>query len=40
MGFMNVMNVGYMLIPLVLFGGGIIASTLLFNLGMKRVEEK
>jgi len=40
MNFFNVMNVGYMVIPLVLFGGGIIASAWLFNLGMKRVEEK
>jgi hypothetical protein len=34
------MNVGYMLIPVVLFVGGIIVSSALFSLGMKRVEEK
>jgi hypothetical protein len=33
------MNVAYMLIPVVLFGGGILVSTALFNLGMKRVLE-
>jgi hypothetical protein len=33
------MNVAYMLIPVILFGGGILASTALFNLGMKRVVE-
>ena len=33
------MNVGYMFIPVVLFLGGILASSLLFTLGMKRVEE-
>jgi hypothetical protein len=36
---MNIMNIGYMLIPVVLFGGGIWASWALFNLGMKRVVE-
>ena len=34
------MNVGYMLIPVVLFLGGIFASSALFSMGMKRVEEK
>ena len=34
------MNVGYMLIPVVLFVGGILVSVSLFSLGMKRVEEK
>jgi hypothetical protein len=33
------MNVGYMLIPVVLFVGGIFASSALFSLGMTRVEE-
>ncbi len=33
------MNVGYMLIPVVLFVGGIIVSSWLFSLGMTRVEE-
>ena len=33
------MNVGYMLIPVVLFVGGIIVSAGLFSLGMTRVEE-
>jgi hypothetical protein len=33
------MNLGYMLIPVVLFGGGILVSTALFNLGMTRVLE-
>jgi len=33
------MNVGYMLIPVVLFVGGIIVSSGLFSLGMTRVEE-
>ena len=31
------MNVGYMVIPVILFVGGIIVSTALFNAGMKRV---
>ena len=31
------MNLAYMLIPVVLFVGGILVSTALFNLGMKRV---
>jgi hypothetical protein len=34
------MNVGYLLIPVVLFVGGILASTALFNAGMKRLIEK
>lgn len=34
------MNVGYMLIPVVLFGTGIIVSAALFSLGMTRVTEK
>ena len=33
------MNVGYMLIPVVLFVGGIIASSRLFNLAMTRVND-
>ncbi len=33
-------NLSYMLIPVVLFGGGILASWALFRMGMKRVEEK
>jgi hypothetical protein len=33
------MNVGYMLIPVVLFVSGIFISAALFRLGMKRVEE-
>lgn len=33
------MNVGYMLIPVVLFVGGILVSAALFNLGMKRILE-
>jgi hypothetical protein len=33
------MNVGYMLIPVVLFVGGILVSTALFSLGMKRIVE-
>jgi hypothetical protein len=33
------MNVAYMLIPIVLFGGGFLVSAGLFNLGMKRVSE-
>ncbi len=33
------MNVGYMLIPVVLFVGGILVSTGLFKLAMTRVEE-
>ncbi len=33
------MNVGYMVIPVILFVGGIIVSTALFNAGMKRVKE-
>ncbi len=33
------MNVGYMLIPVVLFTCGIILSTALFNMGIKRVQE-
>jgi hypothetical protein len=33
------MNVGYMLIPVVLFVGGIIVSASLFTLAMTRVEE-
>lgn len=36
---MNIMNLGYMLIPVVLFGGGILVSWFLFTLGMKRVVE-
>lgn len=32
-------NVGYMLIPVVLFFGGVWVSTALFDLGMKRVLE-
>lgn len=36
---MNIMNLGYMLIPVVLFGGGIMVSWALFKLGMKRVVE-
>ena len=39
MGLFNVMNVGYLFIPVALFGGGILASAALFNLGMKRVVE-
>lgn len=35
----RMMNVGYMLIPVVLFFGGIFVSTALFNVGMKRVLE-
>lgn len=34
------MDVGYMLIPVVLFVGGMIVSNALFNLGMKRLDEK
>jgi len=34
------MNVGYMLIPVVLFVTGIFVSNALFKLGMKRVEEE
>lgn len=34
------MDVGYMLIPVVLFVGGIFVSTALFKLAMTRVEEK
>ena len=34
------MNVDYMLIPVVLFLGGIFASAALFSMGMRRVEEK
>jgi hypothetical protein len=34
------MGVGYMLIPVVLFVGGMIVSAGLFNLAMKRVEGK
>ena len=33
------MNLGYMLIPVVLFVGGIFVSSALFSLGMKRVVE-
>jgi hypothetical protein len=33
-------NVGYMVIPVVLFLGGIFVSNTLFSLGMKRVVEK
>ena len=33
------MNVGYMLIPVVLFVGGILVSAGLFSLAMARVEE-
>jgi hypothetical protein len=33
------MNVGYMLIPVVLFVGGIFVSAALFSLAMTRVEE-
>jgi hypothetical protein len=33
------MNVGYMLIPVVLFVGGILVSSALFRLAMTRVEE-
>jgi hypothetical protein len=33
------MNLGYMLIPVVLFVGGILVSGALFSLGMKRVVE-
>jgi hypothetical protein len=33
------MNVGYMWIPVVLFVGGILVSSALFTLGMKRVKE-
>jgi hypothetical protein len=34
------MNVGYMLIPVVLFVGGILVSAGLFSLAMTRVVEK
>jgi hypothetical protein len=34
------MNVGYMLIPVVLFVGGILVSSALFNLAMTRIVEK
>jgi len=34
------MNVGYMLIPVVLFVGGMIVSAALFSFGMTRVEER
>jgi len=34
------MNLGYILIPVVLFVGGMLVSTALFNLGMKRILEK
>jgi hypothetical protein len=34
------MDVGYMLIPVVLFVGGIIVSSALFSLAMTRVAEK
>ena len=34
------MNVGYMVIPVVLFVAGILLSAALFNLGMKRVTEE
>jgi hypothetical protein len=34
------MNTGYMLIPVVLFGGGIIVSAALFRLAMKNIEDK
>jgi hypothetical protein len=30
------MNVGYMLIPVILFGGGILVSAALFRLSMKQ----
>ncbi len=30
------MNVGYMLIPVILFGGGILVSAALFRLAMKQ----
>jgi hypothetical protein len=33
------MNVGYMIIPVVLFVSGIFVSAALFGLAMKRVEE-
>jgi hypothetical protein len=33
------MDVGYMVIPVVLFVGGIIVSAALFSLGMKRILE-
>jgi hypothetical protein len=33
------MNVGYMVIPVILFVGGILVSTGLFNAGMKRITE-
>jgi hypothetical protein len=33
------MNVGYMLIPVVLFVGGILVSSALFRLAMTRVNE-
>jgi hypothetical protein len=33
------MNVGYMLIPVVLFVGGILVSSALFSLAMTRVKE-
>jgi hypothetical protein len=34
------MNVGYMLIPVVLFGGGILVSWAMSKIAMTRVEEK
>ncbi len=34
------MDVGYMLIPVVLFVGGILVSGALFKLAMTRIEEK
>jgi hypothetical protein len=34
------MNVGYMLIPVVLFVGGILVSSALFSLAMTRIEEE
>jgi len=36
----HMMNLGYILIPVVLFVGGMLVSTALFNLGMKRILEK
>jgi hypothetical protein len=33
------MNVGYMLIPVVLFVGGMFVSTMLFTMGVKRITE-
>jgi hypothetical protein len=34
------MNVGYMVIPVILFVGGILVSAVMFSAGMKRISEK